>query len=416
MKLFIVDDNADRGSALLKEATKRENIQAVWVRPKPRNKEQPDNNELQIDSRDDLVVYVSEAALNPAVWLWDIELTFVEGRGFGKGDYKKDRVAFSLLKSILDSNGVIVIISSDYAAQTIVDDLVIAGCNNASLRAYSKDFDTLFHKDGGTGFCSEVIEDGLSCISGGIRGVWTKPDWQNHFRNQSAVGAGGLPHTFDIGNWEQFLPIFAEVLGGRNLCSGLITQLKKDYKGYFEATKTLIGAHAKCHSDEGGYAPSLSVLSILLLRAALLSGVWEEDRLIKLAYDISPKSGMKDLPLSDVEFQTKGHIQRWLEILADKLFPILVTKKFISDKPSDIDIQCDQQGQFFRMNFPGSWGKLAATIHDYSSVGEGDVSRAIRELNIAIGDCGPKIGRRQICTVNAWISDDKTSIEFCTTL
>lgn len=413
MMLYIVDDDGERGTDMLKTFLAKEGNEALWLRPEllvP----VPRSNHIFFKTRESFITYVQQKTEFSAGWLWDIDLRFSDSSSFVIRDYDEGGDALKLLEEIINRGGVLAIISSDHNAQNVVDSLVRLGCRSNAIKAFGGNYGAFRTPLAKNEFCDQVVSDLLALFSGGIREIWSTSGWDQHFES----GGAGLPHDYDPHTWEMFLPVIKEILGGRHITVPdiLLEVIKNNFKEYYEATKTLIGAYSKCHTDDGSYAPCLSVLSILTLRAACLSRVWDEEQLIHLAKLIAPNQDMREIGLSSSKFQGKANTQEWVKIIADEVLPALIKKPNIAS-PANLEnaTSCDHAGRYFRLVFSGNWIKLTRAIHDLSGLDGGGLTDALIRLNQALGDCGPTIGRKQLCTVNAWVDENKTYIQFSAT-
>lgn len=407
-KIFIVDDAGERGRHLLDTASAQADTIATWLRPTP-DVVPPGPSEIHCPTLDALEQYVLRELSEPAVWIWDIKLLFPMPPHFDVGDYYIGRRAFQLLLKVLMGGGSVVIISQDFHTEQIASGFRQAGVRTNAIKALTANYYSL-NNDAASNFCTEAIQSGLRSLADDIDNIWYRKGWEKHFADPQA---GGIPHEFSECAWDDFHPLLTEILGGSHYVpSFLVAQLEKNFEGYFEAVKTLVGDFSLCHSGKG-HEPCLSVLSVLFLRAACLSGFWsQKDRILQLAEWVAPTPGMRHISLSCAKYQDKEKMREWLRLLSDSIFPSLV-KDHQTDRYSDIiSIISDEHGQFFRITFRGAWKKLATCFHDLSEANAGSLGSSLRLLNSALGDCGPTIGRRQFCAVSAWLESGCTHIEF----
>lgn len=410
MKFYIVDDCAERAEAFIGKI-KSYKHEYIWFRPeldvsiKERNP--PKDNEIRINTKDDLLKAIKSVDLKQiSIWLWDIVLEFPSGK-ISDGDYKKNNSLQLALFELLKNGHIISLISSSSATAHISQEWNNINPKFEHQVIYSTSSWQIFDDENKRNkWVDDVINQSLATANRGISDLWNKPNWDKHFID----GGLGLQHSFSKQSWENFLPIISECLGVQQLPSPIAETIKKNFEGYFEALKTLIGTHAKCHVGENK-PPCIGVLPILFLRAAIKSGKWNEQQLVTLASNFKLEESCRTVFLCS-EHQSKDQIREWLCFIEDNLFLLLVENHKRTAKANILkcEIKTDTS-KFFRIQYNEAWLCMAKTIHNISS-GGGNTYESLRKSATLLGDCGEKVGFDARTIVNARVINNKTEIEF----
>ncbi|MBD9363348.1 hypothetical protein [Methylomonas fluvii] len=411
MKFYIVDDYAERAKTFITEIKKRRAHEVLWLRPELADNIKLDfpatDDEQRIDSKEGLIKFIqSKANEDISIWIWDVELIFPHEK-INNSDYDLGTDLQKALFGLLEVGHIMDLISSSTATGLIVQKWTHQKNEIESrLKQSEKSWNLLFD-DQRTRWVNDILDQCLAATTPKkISALWNKPNWKNHFSDAGE----GLPHIFSDQLWEKFLPVITECLGMQKLPDPIARIIKENFEGYFEALKTLIGGHAKCHV-ESGYLPCIGVLPILFLRSAIQSGKWNENELKRLATYFRLEKSCREVLLCS-EHQSKDHIRAWLGLIADRLFPLLVENHERDGKAniSNCEIKAGNS-KFFRIVYDEPWSKLVEKMHNFSSEG-GNTYELLRALVFHLGDCGEKLGVDARSIVNVRVIDTRTEIEF----
>jgi hypothetical protein len=435
--IVIVDDAAERAQFLLREARQR-GFESSWWRPMPPKQFSDDplqHGEMRLESRGALIDKVKECNLNRIVWVWDVRLIFNFANGatekFDTEDYEWPRndkdehlgeepELRRLLLARLVNGDRIVLISTYHACERLcsnwisdfpeINGRVYGHTESWSDMVSTRTASTAFRKLK-SDWITSVVKKALE-----LAGHKTKPNLQELWveeRLSFYTPGSVIPHEFGDANWSAFWSFLADWWKVPNTSYQLLCkEMEGSFQQYFYAAMTLVGAHARCHSSKG-YPPSLSVISLLMIRAALLSGFYSDEDMAGLAKKVKPGFTDRDVVLCDI-IQDRSYTQSWLCVLADEVLPILVGRHRGGGPAEIADCHCDVKRRTFSIRYSGNWEKLLDRFHSLDGK-EGALSGALIRLNTSLGDCGKAVGRRQRCIVNAFHEEEQTIIEFAVT-
>jgi len=425
--LIIVDDDKGRANGFIRRAKTRD-FDVTWLRPEPGRYVRGDvvNGEVRLENIDKLIAEIENRKNGKrAIWLWDLELIFEGGdnssQKISDKHYKQNNIEEPIraaLHKLLEKNHVIALISSSLATVLIKKDWINTNKKwGDRILEFTEDWDSLLISQRDE-WVDRVLNKSFYAFGNGIMEIFLNEEFKPHFRYNGWNASVGnyIPHDFPEDAdaqekvWKVFAPVLCEVLGLPPQSHEWFEHLKPNFPEYFQGLKTLVGYYARCcNHQDGGYSPDIVVLPILLLRAAIQSGIWELNDLLGITLKLENKNDKRIALCS--EYQPTNEMQAWLKVLADELFRLLVLDKL--GNKSKFDIELNYESQFFRLSYEEPWEKLAKKAHSFEPDKKGNTYTAIRETALLMGACGEDLGRDTKCVINAFILNNrKTIIEF----
>jgi len=429
---IIVDDLAERAKALLVEAKSR-GFNTYWWCPMPDKlfREAPEKDgEIRLENKISLINAINGAQV-PILWIWDIQLIFhlqnTSLEKFETLDYEWPRnqnyehvgeepKLRKLLLTRLTQGDAMVLMSSVTSANLIHSNW-ITDYPNISEKVYSTTeswTDMVSERSVINVHCklksewvTSVINKALD-LAGyknkpNLRDIWID-DYKGYFNDGDIID-----HELNKTSKENFWSFLKSWWKLHNDSFPLLkAEIISNFSGYFYTTMTLLGGQAHCHTQ--GYLPCLGVIGLLTIRAALLSGHYNDIKMANLAKQVMPRSNDREIVLSD-HLQEKCLTQEWLCILGDQVLPILVANHEGDEPAINMTWKYDKTKKSFTVKSSENWEEFLKRYHMLDGK-KGNLTQSLIKLNVSIGDCGTEIGRRQRCVINAFQEKGNTIFEF----